>query len=51
MPSSPSVVLHDVTFAWPDGTVALDHLTAAFGRELRTTPTRYRADAGGHRKK
>ncbi len=32
MPSSPSVVLHDVTFAWPDGTVALDHLTAAFGR-------------------
>ncbi|WIB71221.1 ABC-F family ATP-binding cassette domain-containing protein [Curtobacterium sp. MCBD17_026] len=32
MPTSPSVVLHDVTFAWPDGTVALDHLTAAFGR-------------------
>ncbi|MBT2502612.1 ABC-F family ATP-binding cassette domain-containing protein [Curtobacterium sp. ISL-83] len=32
MPSSPSVVLHDLTFAWPDGTVALDHLTAAFGR-------------------
>ncbi|MBT1679624.1 ABC-F family ATP-binding cassette domain-containing protein [Curtobacterium aurantiacum] len=31
MPTSPSVVLHDVTFAWPDGTVALDHLTAAFG--------------------
>ncbi|MCS6568758.1 ATP-binding cassette domain-containing protein [Curtobacterium flaccumfaciens pv. flaccumfaciens] len=32
MPTTPSVVLHDVTFAWPDGTVALDHLTAAFGR-------------------
>lgn len=32
MPTSPSVVLHDVTFAWPDGTVALDHLSAAFGR-------------------
>ncbi|WP_246405697.1 helix-turn-helix domain-containing protein [Modestobacter versicolor] len=27
------------------------HLTAAFGRELQTTPTRYRADVGGHRKK
>ncbi|WP_125777706.1 ABC-F family ATP-binding cassette domain-containing protein [Antribacter gilvus] len=29
---NPSVVLHDVTFAWPDGTVALDHLSGAFGR-------------------
>ncbi len=32
MPISPSVVLNDLSFAWPDGTVALDHLTAAFGR-------------------
>jgi len=32
MPSSPSVVLHDVSFTWPDGTVALSHLTTAFGR-------------------
>jgi len=32
MPATPSVVLHDLTFAWPDGTVALDHLTTAFGR-------------------
>ena len=32
MPSSPSVVLHDVSFTWPDGTVALGHLTTAFGR-------------------
>jgi ATPase subunit of ABC transporter with duplicated ATPase domains len=32
MPATPSVVLHDLTFAWPDGSVALDHLTAAFGR-------------------
>ncbi|PZE91787.1 ABC-F family ATP-binding cassette domain-containing protein [Curtobacterium sp. MCBD17_008] len=32
MPISPSVVLHDVSFAWPDGTVALDRITAAFGR-------------------
>ncbi|OIH95190.1 ABC-F family ATP-binding cassette domain-containing protein [Curtobacterium sp. MCBA15_001] len=31
MPASPSVVLHDVTFTWPDGSVALDHLTTAFG--------------------
>ncbi|ROP65183.1 ABC-F family ATP-binding cassette domain-containing protein [Curtobacterium sp. ZW137] len=31
MPANPSVVLHDLTFTWPDGTVALDHLTAAFG--------------------
>ena len=27
------------------------HLTGAFARELQTTPTRYRADAGGDRKK
>ncbi|QWS32828.1 ATP-binding cassette domain-containing protein [Curtobacterium aetherium] len=32
MPTSPSVVLHDVSFSWPDGSVALTHLTAAFGR-------------------
>lgn len=32
MLSSPSVVLHDVTFAWPDGAVALDHVSGAFGR-------------------
>lgn len=32
MPSTPSVVLHDVTFAWPDGAVALDHVSGAFGR-------------------
>lgn len=32
MPSSPSVVLNDVSFTWPDGTVALSHLTTAFGR-------------------
>ena len=30
--TTPSVVLHDVTFTWPDGSVALDHLTTAFGR-------------------
>ena len=32
MPATPSVVLHDLTFAWPDGTVALDHLTTAIAR-------------------
>ncbi|WP_242090249.1 ABC-F family ATP-binding cassette domain-containing protein [Curtobacterium sp. DN_7.5] len=32
MPISPSVVLNDLGFTWPDGTVALDHCTAAFGR-------------------
>jgi ATPase subunit of ABC transporter with duplicated ATPase domains len=32
MPVSPSVVLHDVSLTWPDGTVALDHLSTAFGR-------------------
>ena len=32
MPATPSVVLHDLSFAWPDGSVALDHLTTAFGR-------------------
>ncbi|MBA8989698.1 ATPase subunit of ABC transporter with duplicated ATPase domains [Curtobacterium pusillum] len=32
MPISPSVVLNDVSFTWPDGTVALSHLTTAFGR-------------------
>jgi ATPase subunit of ABC transporter with duplicated ATPase domains len=31
MPANPSVVLHDLTFTWPDGSVALDHLSAAFG--------------------
>jgi ATPase subunit of ABC transporter with duplicated ATPase domains len=30
--SNPSVVLHDVTFAWPDGAVALDHVSGAVGR-------------------
>ncbi len=29
---SPSVVLHDLTFTWPDGTVALDAVAGAFGR-------------------
>src|SRR5690625_771655 len=29
-PSS-SVVLHDLSFAWPDGTLALDHVSGAFG--------------------
>ncbi len=32
MPATPSVVLDDLTFTWPDGSVALDHLTTAFGR-------------------
>lgn len=32
MLSNPSVVLHDVTFAWPDGAVALDHVSGSFGR-------------------
>jgi ATPase subunit of ABC transporter with duplicated ATPase domains len=32
MPSSPSVVLNDLSFTWPDGSVALSHLTTAFGR-------------------
>lgn len=32
MSSNPSVVLHDITFAWPDGAVALDHVSGAFGR-------------------
>lgn len=27
----PSVVLSDVSFSWPDGTPALDHISAAFG--------------------
>lgn len=26
MPPKPAIVLHDLTFAWPDGTVALAHL-------------------------
>lgn len=30
--TNPSVVLHDVTFAWPDGAVALDGVSGAFGR-------------------
>ncbi|HEY0248553.1 MAG TPA: ATP-binding cassette domain-containing protein [Gryllotalpicola sp.] len=33
MPSStPSVVFHDLSFAWPDGETALDGLTGSFGR-------------------
>jgi ATPase subunit of ABC transporter with duplicated ATPase domains len=32
MLSNPSVVLHDVTFAWPDGAVALEHVSGAVGR-------------------
>ncbi|PCN46797.1 ABC transporter [Curtobacterium sp. 'Ferrero'] len=32
MPISPSVVLDDLSYTWPDGSVALSHLTAAFGR-------------------
>ncbi|MFJ3384468.1 MULTISPECIES: ABC-F family ATP-binding cassette domain-containing protein [unclassified Curtobacterium] len=31
MPANPSVVLHDLSFTWPDGVVALDHITTAFG--------------------
>ncbi|WP_324653650.1 ABC-F family ATP-binding cassette domain-containing protein [Georgenia sp. H159] len=27
-----SVVLHDLSFAWPDGTVALEHVSGSFGR-------------------
>lgn len=30
--STPSVVLHDTTYTWPDGTLALDHITGTFGR-------------------
>ena len=30
--STPSVVLHDTTYTWPDGTAAIDHVTGAFGR-------------------
>uniref|UniRef100_UPI0025C089B9 ATP-binding cassette domain-containing protein n=1 Tax=Corynebacterium sp. TaxID=1720 RepID=UPI0025C089B9 len=29
---SPSVVVSDVSFSWPDGSPVLDHLTVAFGR-------------------
>lgn len=32
MPTNPSVVLDDLTFAWPDGDIVLQHVTAAFGR-------------------
>lgn len=32
MPIAPSVVLHDVSFVWPDGAMALDHVSGAFGR-------------------
>jgi ATPase subunit of ABC transporter with duplicated ATPase domains len=32
MPSAPSVVLNDLTFLWPDGDIAIDGLTSAFGR-------------------
>jgi len=32
MPSSPSVVLHDLTLTWPDGETAVDGLTGTFGR-------------------
>ena len=32
MAPSSSVVLHDVSFAWPDGTPALDRVSGAFGR-------------------
>ncbi|WP_066522975.1 ABC-F family ATP-binding cassette domain-containing protein [Curtobacterium ammoniigenes] len=32
MPINPSVVLDDLTFAWPDGDIVVRHLTAAFGR-------------------
>ncbi|KQO61361.1 ABC-F family ATP-binding cassette domain-containing protein [Curtobacterium sp. Leaf261] len=30
--STPSVVLTDCSFAWPDGSTVLDHVSAAFGR-------------------
>lgn len=33
MPAFPSsVVLHDLTFAWPDGSPAIDHVSGAFDR-------------------
>jgi ATPase subunit of ABC transporter with duplicated ATPase domains len=32
MPSAPSVVLNDLSYTWPDGEIALDGLTGAFGR-------------------
>lgn len=31
-PSSPSIDIRNLSFTWPDGTVVLDALTAAFGR-------------------
>ncbi|MDY0913623.1 ATP-binding cassette domain-containing protein [Rathayibacter festucae] len=31
-PTPPSLVLTDCSFAWPDGSIVLDHVTAAFGR-------------------
>ncbi|WP_144761954.1 ABC-F family ATP-binding cassette domain-containing protein [Curtobacterium sp. 9128] len=31
MPANPSVVLHDLTFTWPDGGTVVDHLSGAFG--------------------
>jgi ATPase subunit of ABC transporter with duplicated ATPase domains len=30
--SNPSVVLHDVSFRWPDGAVALERISGTFGR-------------------
>lgn len=32
MPAHPSVVLNDLTFTWPDGEIAVDGLSGAFGR-------------------
>ena len=32
MPLTPSVVLHDVTFSWPDGSTPIDHVSGAFSR-------------------
>ncbi|TXK16359.1 ABC-F family ATP-binding cassette domain-containing protein [Homoserinibacter sp. GY 40078] len=32
MSVTPSVVLHDVTFAWPDGQTPIAHVSGAFGR-------------------
>lgn len=30
--AKPSVVLHDLSFAWPDGAAVLDHVSGVFGR-------------------
>ncbi len=32
VPVHPAVVLHDLTFSWPDGGSVIDHVSGAFGR-------------------